>query len=96
MTKLPRTTIRSRHHRDRGKRHCRLRSRRRPLNSPIPRIRSETYIGAGATVRSIDVDRWGANMTVYLYDRNSKHENACVTSVAAVSGLKQRQQLPLK
>ena len=51
---------------------------------------SETYIGAGATVRSIDVDRWGANMTVHSYDRTKIDENARVTSVSvAVSGLKQ-------
>ena len=51
---------------------------------------SETYIGAGATVRSIDVDRWGANMTVHSYGRTKIDENARVTSVSvAVSGLKQ-------
>lgn len=49
-----------------------------------------TVIGKNATVRSIDVDRWGANMTVHSYDRTKIDENARVTSVSvAVSGLKQ-------
>ncbi|AKK05742.1 hypothetical protein CMUST_07040 [Corynebacterium mustelae] len=49
---------------------------------------SETFIGDGAQVRSVDVDRWGANMTVHSYDRTSIGEGASTSSVSvAVSGL---------
>lgn len=49
---------------------------------------SETFIGDGAQVRSVDVDRWGANMTVYSYDRTTVGEGASTSSVSvAVSGL---------
>ncbi|MDO4760485.1 MAG: SufD family Fe-S cluster assembly protein [Corynebacterium sp.] len=50
----------------------------------------ETFIGDGAVVRSIDVDRWGEQMTVHSYDRTSIGQGAKVSSVSvAVSGLKQ-------
>lgn len=51
---------------------------------------SETFVGVGATVRSISVDRWGSNMTVHSYDRTKVDEGARITSVSvAVSGLKE-------
>ncbi|MCI1256086.1 MAG: SufD family Fe-S cluster assembly protein [Corynebacterium provencense] len=49
----------------------------------------ETFIGEGARLRSVDVDRWGPEMTVYTYDRTRVGEGAVLSSVSvAVSALK--------
>lgn len=49
----------------------------------------ETFIGDGAKVRSVDVDRWGSEMSVYTYDRTKVGEGASLSSVSvAVSALK--------
>lgn len=48
----------------------------------------KTFIGDGAKVRSVDVDRWGKAMDVYTYDRTRVGENASLSSVSvAVSAL---------
>ncbi|WP_448851073.1 SufD family Fe-S cluster assembly protein [Corynebacterium sp. 335C] len=50
---------------------------------------NETFIGDGAQVRSVDVDRWGPEMEVHCYDRTKMGENASSASVSvAVSGLR--------
>lgn len=43
---------------------------------------SETFIGDGAKVRSVDVDRWGADMDVTSYARTKIGENASASSVS--------------
>ncbi|AGP31464.1 SufD family Fe-S cluster assembly protein [Corynebacterium terpenotabidum] len=49
----------------------------------------ETFIGDNVEMRSIDVDRWGSEMTVHTYDRTRIGENSRMSSVSiAVSGLK--------
>ncbi|WP_297004009.1 SufD family Fe-S cluster assembly protein [uncultured Corynebacterium sp.] len=49
----------------------------------------ETFIGDGARLRSVDVDRWGPEMSVHTYDRTRVGEGATVSSVSiAVSALR--------
>lgn len=49
---------------------------------------SETFIGDGAQVRSIDVDRWGKRMEVYSWDRTRIGANASSSSISvAVSAV---------
>lgn len=43
---------------------------------------SETFIGDGAQVRSVDVDRWGSDMDVTSYARTKIGENASASSVS--------------
>ncbi|WP_257203336.1 SufD family Fe-S cluster assembly protein [Corynebacterium cystitidis] len=50
---------------------------------------AETFVGDGAKVRSVDVDRWGKNMRVHSYDCTKVGKNAAISSVSiAVSALK--------
>lgn len=50
---------------------------------------SETFVGDGAQVRSVDVDRWGREMEVHSYDRTRVGKDASMSSVSvAVSGLR--------
>ncbi|HIW91447.1 MAG TPA: SufD family Fe-S cluster assembly protein [Candidatus Corynebacterium avicola] len=50
----------------------------------------ETFIGENAKVRSVDVDRWGTEMSVHTYDRTRVGDGATVSSVSvAVSGLRE-------
>ncbi|WP_291474020.1 SufD family Fe-S cluster assembly protein [Corynebacterium sp.] len=50
----------------------------------------ETFIGDGAKLRSVDVDRWGPEMSVHTYDRTTVGEGATISSVSvAVSALKE-------
>ncbi|MDY5785415.1 SufD family Fe-S cluster assembly protein [Corynebacterium sp.] len=48
----------------------------------------ETFIGDGAQVRSVDVDKWGSEMNVYSYGRTQVGVGASVSSVSvAVSAV---------
>ena len=50
----------------------------------------ETYIDDGAQVRSIDVDRWGKEMSVHTWDHTIVGKDASMSSVSvAISGLKE-------
>lgn len=52
---------------------------------------SETYVGEGAQVRSISVDRWGRNMKVHTYNRTRVAAGASLNTVSvAVSGLRKQ------
>ncbi len=49
---------------------------------------SETFIGAGAKVRSLEVERWGRHMNVRSYNRMRLERGAASSSVSvAVSGI---------
>ncbi|MBV7295166.1 SufD family Fe-S cluster assembly protein [Corynebacterium sp. TAE3-ERU12] len=49
---------------------------------------SETFVGAGATVRSVDVDRWGKEMNINTYSRTKMDKDSTMSSVSvAVSGV---------
>lgn len=50
---------------------------------------SETFIGEGARIRSVDVDRWGSQMDVRSYSRTRVGAGASVSSVSvAVSSVR--------